>query len=126
MTDEKKNELNVEEVRELISKVGPSLGCGDFTYDPIFPEGRKDVCVVSHMAEDGHSYGFDTLYLVWKEGPGRMKYKEIKNTRSTKDYIMIKEIVINNDGSVTVDFGSGGSYSGSPWSESKRIEFSQK
>lgn len=117
----KKTELTAEEAKTLIDRVGPSLGCGDFTYEPVFPEGRIDVCAVRRMAENGSDYGFDTIYLVWKEPDGLLKHEEIKNSRSTKDYIHIESVVINKDGSVSVSFGSGGSFSGVPWSESMKV-----
>lgn len=118
--------LTIEEAKSLIGRIGPSLGCGDYTYDPIFPEGRTDVCAVRRMAEDGHSYGFDTIYLVWKESDGKVKYKEIKNSRETKDYIHINSVRVEDDGSVTVKFGSGGSFSGTPWDEETRVQFQRK
>lgn len=116
--------LTVEEAKALIDRVGTSLGCGDFTYGPVFPEGRTDVCAVRRMAENGRDYGFDTIYLVWKEPDGSLKHKEIKNSRSTKDYINIDSVVVGEDGSVSVKFGSGGSYSGVPWSESMKVAIS--
>lgn len=116
--------LTAEEAKALIDRVGPSLGCGDFTYGPVFPEGRTDVCAVRRMAENGRDYGFDTIYLVWKDPDGSVKHKEIKNSRSTKDYINIDAVVVGEDGSVSVKFGSGGSYSGVPWSESMKVAIS--
>ena len=118
------NELTAKEAMTLIDQVGPSLGCGDFTYGPVFPEGRTDVCAVRRMAENGRDYGFDTIYLVWKEPDGSVKHREIKNSRSTKDYINIDSVVVGKDGSVSVKFKSGGSYSGVPWSESMKVAIS--
>jgi len=117
-------ELTAKEAEALIDRVGPSLGCGDCTYGAVFPEGRTDVCAVRRMAENGRDYGFDTIYLVWKEPDGSVKHKEIKNSRSTKDYIHIDSVVVNEDGGVSVKFGSGGSYSGVPWSESTKVAIS--
>jgi len=114
-------ELTVAEAKSLIDRVGPSLGCGDFTYRPVFPEGRTDVCAVRRMAENGTDYGFDTIYLVWKEPDGSVHHEEIKNSRSTKDYIHIDSVVVKEDGGISVKFGSGGSYSGVPWSESMKV-----
>jgi len=113
----KKAILDSKEVKSLIDGVGPSLGY-DHTSAPIFPKGRKDVCVVRRMTENGSTYGFDTIYLVWKESDGAVKYKEIKNSKDTKDYIHIDSIVVKKDGGVSVKFGSGGSYSGIPWNKS--------
>jgi len=116
-------ELTAEEVKALINRIGPSLGY-DHTYNPVFPKERKDVCAVCRLAENDSTYGFDTIYLVWKEPDGSLKYREIKNSRSTKDYIHIDAVVVNKDGSVSVTFESGGSYSGVPWSESMKIAIS--
>jgi len=118
-------ELTAQEAKSLVSRIGPKLGC-DYTYDPVFPEGRNDVCAVRHMAENGSTYGFDTIYLVWKEPDGTIQYQEIKNSRATKDYIHIDSVKVNDDGSVSVKFRSGGSYSGVPWSESMRAAISGK
>lgn len=116
----KMENLTEREAMSLIDRVGPSLGY-DNTYNPVFPKGRTDVCVVVRLAENGTDYGFDTVYLVWKESDGSIKHKEIKNSRSTKDYINVSSVEIKEDGSVSVSFGSGGSYSGVPWSESMKI-----
>ncbi|MEM4638040.1 MAG: hypothetical protein QXK76_03420 [Candidatus Woesearchaeota archaeon] len=112
--------LDPKRVRDYISSIAPSLGC-DYTYEPIFPENNKSVCAIRHMAENGISYGFNTLYLVWNGKDGKMHHREIYNTRLTKDYINIRKIV--DDGtSIIIDYGSGGSYSGHPWDKQFRIE----
>lgn len=120
------SEITPEEAKDLIDRIGPSLGSkyGDFTYNPVFPEGRRDVCAVRRSAENGSNYGFDTIYLVWKESDGSIKHKEIKNSRSTKDYIHIESVEVGKEGGISVKFGSGGSYSGIPWSESTKIAIS--
>lgn len=115
------NEIKPEEAKYLIDRIGPSLG-SDFTYNPVFPEGRKDVCAIRRSAENGSDYGFDIIYLVWKESDGSIKHKEIKNSRSTKDYIHIESVEVEKEGGISVKFGSGGSYSGVPWSESMKAD----
>lgn len=103
--------LNPQEVKALIDNVGPSLGY-DHTRTPVFPEDQEDVCAVSRLVEDGHSYGYDVIYLVWYDNG--MKYQEIANTRGTKDYLHIENVSVQ-DSVVSVSFGSGGSFSGNPW-----------
>jgi len=110
---EEKMELTAQEAREYVNRIGPRLGY-DYTYTPIFPEGRKDVAVVVHSAEDGSSYGYDVVYLVWKEADGTIRHKEIANSRATKNYIHIKSITVEGD-KVTVKFSSGDTYSGKLW-----------
>lgn len=112
--------LTAEEARSLVTRIGPSLGCGDFTDSAVFPKTRKDVCAIRRMAEDGHSYGFDTIYLVWKDKDGQIHYLELENSRVTKDYIHIDSVEAAGD-QITVKYGSGGIYSGSPWKDSKQI-----
>jgi len=113
------NELNAQEVKQLIDRVGAQIDLRyDYTYAPEFPDGRKDVCAVNRMAENGSSYGFNVIYLVWLDKDGRMRYKEIANTRATKDYMHIESIAVQGD-MVTVSFGSGGSFSGNPWKDSR-------
>ncbi|MFH0803660.1 MAG: hypothetical protein V1877_00895 [Candidatus Tagabacteria bacterium] len=113
-------ELTAKEAKSLINRIGPRLGY-DYTHEPEFPEGRNDVCAVVHTTENGSTYGYDTVYLVWKEPDGTVKHEEIRNSRSTKDYIHIKSVKVKKDGSISVEFGSGGSYSGVPWSESMKV-----
>jgi hypothetical protein len=117
--------LSEQEAKELIGRVGDRLGY-DYTHSPIFPEGRNDVCAVVHTTENGSTYGFDTVYLVWKEPIGSIRHTEIKNSRSTKDYIHIESVTVNDDGSIAVRFGSGGSYSGIPWSQAMKTQISSQ
>jgi hypothetical protein len=114
--------LTVNEIRSLVDKIGPSLGY-DMTYKPVFPEGRKDVAVVKRLAENGSTYGFDTIYLVWKDKDGKIHHREIANSRETKDYIHIESVTVNGN-EVTVKFGSGGSYSGTAWKDSRKHDVS--
>ena len=83
-------EIKPEEVKSLVNKLGPSLGY-DFTSSPVFPKTRKDICAVVRTAENGSTYGFDTLYLVWS-GKKDLDYEKLKDTRSSKDYIHIGEV----------------------------------
>ena len=116
-------ELSAKQVVSLIDKIGPSLGCGDYTYPPVFPNNRQDVCVVRRMTENGFSYGFDTIYLVWIDDDGSIHHREIANSRDTKDYIHIRSITADGD-TITVEYGSGGSYSGTPWETFKKKRIS--
>jgi hypothetical protein len=118
---ETKMELKTEEVKNLIGRVGARLGY-DYTHNPYFPEGRDDICAVVHTTENGSTYGFDTVFLVWKEPNGSINYRELKNSRSTKDYIHVESISVKSDGSISIEFGSGGSYSGTPWSSEMKAE----
>ncbi len=115
--------LAEEEVESLIKRIAPKLGY-DYYGGATFPKGRRDVCAAKYTTENGSTYGYDTIYLVWKEPSGTIKYEEIKNSRATKDYIHIDSVEVKKDGGVSVKFGSGGSYSGVPWSESMKVAIS--
>ena len=116
-------ELTEREVDRLISNIGHGLGYG-YIRELKFPVSRHDVCVLSKASEDGSSYGFDTVYLVWKNKSEEIKYKELADSRSSKDYIHIDEIREDN-GKIVVRFGSGGSYSGSRWDRESEIEIAE-
>lgn len=82
--------LNSERVKDYIGSIGPKLGY-DYTYDPIFPKKRKDICAVRHMAESGSS-GFDTIYFVWLDNEGEMNNMKIANSKASQNYLFIREI----------------------------------
>lgn len=112
-------ELEVVEVMQFIDKVGPMLGY-DNTNVPVFPPGRKDVCVVVRFSDDGDEVSYDTVYVVWIEG-GEMKCEEIHNTKSTDDYIAINSVRISPEGELNVNFGEV-SFDGSPWNEEVKMQ----
>jgi hypothetical protein len=104
--------LKSEEAISLVDRLGPSLGC-DLTYYPVFPKTRKDVCAVRRLAENGSTYGYDTIYLIWKNNKG-IQNEELTNSRSSKDYMDINEVVETKE-DIVVKVSSGGSFSGSAW-----------
>jgi hypothetical protein len=111
----KTSAINPDDAKSLIDRIGPSLGY-DLTYSPEYPKTRKDVCAVKRLAENGSTYGYDTIYLVWKNKKG-INHEELINSSSSKDYIHIDSIVETKD-NIVVKVGSGGSYSGSAWKRS--------
>lgn len=110
-------ELTRDEARKYVERIGPTLGY-DFTENPTFPKERNDVAVVRHTAENGNDYGYDTIYLVWKEADGTIKHKELGNSRATKDYLYVRSISAEGD-EVKVNFGSTGSFCGVPFDKAK-------
>ena len=112
-------ELGKKEARYYIERIAPQLG-HDFTRDPVYPEGRNDIGVVVHTAENGSSYGYDVLYLVWKEADGTIRHKELANSSTTKDYIHLKSVTMDGD-KINVQFGSGGIFSGAPWTKTEEL-----
>lgn len=101
-----KNEIKPGEAKSLVDRLGPSIGGGlcDFTHAPSYPETRRDVCAVTRTAEDGHSYGFDTVYLLWRKSDGDIDAKEIANSRDTKKYLHA-EGVIEDGEEIVVNYG---------------------
>lgn len=89
---EKENlEVKAEEAKGLIDEIGACLGY-DYTYDPVYPKKNRNVCAIRRLTENGSTYGYDTIYLVWKDKKGDLKHEEITNSRSTKDYLSVQEI----------------------------------
>ena len=66
------NKITPEEAKSLVDKLGPSdrIGYGTqqgcFTQTPVFPENRRDICAVVRSVAPRASFGYDTLYLLWK------------------------------------------------------------
>lgn len=109
--------ISPEEAREYVSAIAPKLGF-DFTSGPFFPNNRKDVCVMKHSSENGKDYGYDTIYILWNNclfdsQKGEIKHEVIADSKLSKDYLHIKEI-ISKEGEITVKYENGGTYSGSP------------
>ena len=83
-------EVFIEQAKNLVKRIGDKLGY-DYMSGAKELE-RKNIAAIVWEAENGSTYGFDTVYLVWKNKEGRIDYKEITNSRSTKDYLSINEI----------------------------------
>lgn len=97
-----------EEATRLIDRVGPSYGCGDFTYWPVFPESRQDIGAIKRLAEDGYSRSSGTIYLVWRGKDGKIwhrglissnYYIDTKAIQLEEDSVVVKVVVDNYDGS---------------------------
>jgi len=107
--------LSAEEAKDLVDRIGPSLGC-DYTSGPVFPKTRNDVAAVRRTAEDGSDYGYDTIYLVWKTKSGAIKSKELMDSSSSKDYVHVKDVT-ETKSTINVKVASGGSFSGQAWDD---------
>jgi len=97
-------ELTAGEAMTLIDRVGHSKG-DDFTANPVFPEGRMDVCVVRRLTE-GWGCSFETIYLVWKRLDGSVGHEELASGRPTNDYITVESVEVVEDGDIFVKFMS--------------------
>jgi hypothetical protein len=113
--------MDADQVKRLIDQIGPHIDARyDYTYGPQFSDGRTDVCVVKRLCEDGSSYGYDTLYVVWEAG-GSLRYRTIADSQSSKDYLHIDTVQEVGD-EIVVSYSSGGSFSGHPWKRKFRLK----
>jgi len=103
----------LEAAKQLIQSMAPKLSDSDYV-KAIKQFGKRDIAAVIYDTENGSNYGFNTVYIVWKDDRGELKYKELLNSRDTKDYIHLEDIVETN-GSFSIKVRSGGSYSGTSW-----------
>jgi hypothetical protein len=115
----KMKEIKKSEAESLVDRLGPHISRCDFTYTPAFPKTRKDICAVKRLAEDGHSYGFDTIYLIWKNEMvfrthNKLCHEKLVDSRISKDYIHIDEIIEDKE-NIIIKVYSGGSFSGQSW-----------
>ncbi len=81
----------LEQAANLIKRIGPSLG-----YDSLREMKRlenKDLTAIVYSTENGSTYGYDTLYVVWVDKNKELKHQEIANTRGTRGYIFIDNLL---------------------------------
>ncbi len=93
-----------EQTKNLITRIAPRLGC-DYLGAVMRLKGFE-VGAACFTTENGSTYGYDTLYLVWKDRNGTLQHQTLMDTRLTKDYINLQSIDMK-DGTVTVKTGSG-------------------
>lgn len=80
----------MEQAENLVKRIGDKLG-----YDYLRGKEQlkgKNVAAFVWGTENGSTYGFDTVYLVWKDRKGKLRHEEIANSRSTKDYLHLNKI----------------------------------
>jgi|TARA_Y100000310_G_scaffold339470_1_gene432197 hypothetical protein len=83
------------QAQNYIQRVAPKLGY-DWLSQTELLEGR-DVAAIAFDTENGSTYGYTTIYLVWKEQEGKLRHLEVTNSRSTKDNLGIREIREEDD-----------------------------
>ncbi|MBT5022895.1 hypothetical protein HOK51_01225 [Candidatus Woesearchaeota archaeon] len=105
----------LDEAKEHIQNIAPTLK--EYNYvKSIKRFGTRNVAAAVYETENGINYGFDTVYVVWKDSQGKIHHKELANSRDTKDYIHLNDIIEQN-GKFSIKVGSGGSYSGKNWDQ---------
>jgi len=90
----------MEQAQNLIKRIGPKLGY-DWVRDTEQLEG-KNVAAIVYGTENGSTYGYDTVYIVWKDKKGKLNHREVTDSRSTKDYLSVNEIK-EDEGSIVID-----------------------
>lgn len=120
--------ISEKEAEDLIKNMECSLSGGRYdSISVVFPEGRKDVCAVRMATVDGHSFGCDSIYLVWKDASGINQKKIFSSGDSRRrflthpnrgSYIFIEKVEYEN-GIVAVEVKNGGS-ADEQWKETFR------
>ena len=66
-------------VHQYVHNIGPHWGKNDYIKSPVFPEGRKDFCVVQRSMDNGRT-GWEVLYLIFSA-----------NNRKGFDYVFLSQ-----------------------------------
>lgn len=61
-----------EEASSLIQRTSPRIKKGHRITEVVFPKEKIDRCAVRWMGKDGHDYGHDTLYYLWRKEDGEL------------------------------------------------------
>jgi hypothetical protein len=117
-----KGELLAKDAVDYISATAPSLGC-DHTYSPIYPSKRRDIAAIRRLVENGSSYGYDIIYLVWTDGK-EIHSKKLVDSSETKDYLDITKVEETPNG-INIEVQSSGSYSGAKWKKLISVPFEE-
>lgn len=79
------NEINPAEAKALGKANIPLMG-RDHAYDPVFFNGRKDICVVRLMTENGIDSGFDTIGIVYTGKDGGLRWNKVTDSKMPYPY----------------------------------------
>ena len=90
----------------LVKRISPKLGYDYVSgYEKLL---EKNIAAIQYTAENGSTYGYDIIYLVWEDNNGNIQSEELTNSKSTRGYIFIESIENDNDCiNVTVRGDSG-------------------
>ncbi|HKL17197.1 MAG TPA: hypothetical protein VJ900_02460 [Patescibacteria group bacterium] len=88
-----KDELQKEFYNDVLNKKALRLGL-DYTSEPKRIKGSKDLSYMIYSSENGTSFGFDTLYLGYRDESGEVKSKALVKE---KGYIHINEIKVEDN-----------------------------
>jgi len=75
----------MDQAKNLVKSIGPKLGY-DYLKDNKQLSG-ENVAVLVWGTENGSTYGYDTVYLVWKDKNGKLNHREITDSRCSKAYL---------------------------------------
>ena len=92
----KKMDLTVgeQQVNSYLIKFGPRISKYDYLYDLKYPSGREDICVATWACSNGHNFGYDTVFLIWKNEKGIMCHQAYASSNNTQDYLPLGGIAI--------------------------------
>lgn len=84
--------LNIDEAKEAISKIGSAyFNIGE----PVFPEGRKDVCAILRTTK--LSDEDNILFLVWLSQTDEIRQEKLFTFRCPRDFPMIDQLEKEGD-----------------------------
>ncbi|MFM1848739.1 MAG: hypothetical protein RL417_2213, partial [Pseudomonadota bacterium] len=90
-----------DEARNLIERIGSKLGYDHLSAFQEIP--GADIAAVTFTSENGRDYGFDTVYLVWRDGAGEVQSRRLLRA---SEYTSIRRCALV-DGEVEVVIGAG-------------------
>lgn len=118
--------LSVEKVKELFIKKTIKLeGKSSVIFDPVFPEGRNDICIVRvNCVEDIINCDFDYIYVVQEKPDGSLKDTLIYHSWTIYDNVNIKSVVAEKNDMLSVILEQDGKRSGIKLTKSFKIDLS--
>lgn len=92
-----KNIITLREAINFVDHLNASLlGCD--VSQVIYPKKRRDICVVKKSVGKFSSYGFDLLFLLWKDGDGYIHSLEILDTRGRAGArVVVESVTVRGD-----------------------------
>ncbi len=73
----------IEQAKNLVMTIGPKLG---FDYMRVAKrlEG-ENVAAMIWATENGSTYGYETVYLVWKDKSGQLRYRILRDSKRSRE-----------------------------------------
>lgn len=83
-------ELTVKEVQDLVNSFeipeGYRICHHTHPQEPFFPNNRKDICAIRRGLENDYYFGYDTVYLVWRNKKEGIHFIKILDSKKEANY----------------------------------------